>query len=113
MKQFIDTAPFIYLIEEHPNYTDSIQNFLINRYVNETSFITSVITLSEFGVKPEQTGRLDLIQEFEDFLAKFPIPMLTIQQHHAAKAYQLRAKYQFLNQTFERVIRVKLAIVKD
>jgi len=61
MKKFIDTAPFIYLIESHPDFADKVINLISESTINGDSLITSVITLMEFGVKPERGGRQDVI----------------------------------------------------
>jgi len=63
--------------------------------VNEDDIITSVITYAEFGIKPEKEGKQRIINEFETFLKKFDIPMISIQKEHAELAYQLRANNDF------------------
>ncbi len=96
MKKFIDTATFIYLIESHPIFADKVINLFSESIINRDSLITSVITLMEFGVKPEREGRKEVIEKFEEFLAKFNFEVTRIDVSIAKKAYQLRAKYQFL-----------------
>ena len=96
MKIFVDTAPFIYLMEEHPKYSKKLKKFFTNLYINEDKTITSVITYSEYGVKPERLKKQELIHEFEIFIEKLGIPLLEVKRIHAQKAYQLRARYPFL-----------------
>lgn len=96
MKIFIDTAPFIYLIESHPIFADKVINFISESTINGDSFITSVITLMEFGVKPEKDGRQDIVVKFEELLTRLNIHINIIDEGIAKKAYQLRAKYHFL-----------------
>lgn len=62
MKIFIDTAPFIYLIEKHPEFIDRIKRYFTELYIDQVELVTSVITLSEFGVKPQKEGKSELIQ---------------------------------------------------
>ena len=44
MIKFIDTAPFIYLIESNPQFVDIVANLITNSIINGDSFETSVIT---------------------------------------------------------------------
>lgn len=96
MKIFIDTAPFIYLIENHPVFTSKIKTLITNAIVDGDYIVTSVVTLSEFGVKPTKDNRLDLIEKFEELLSRLNVEILVVDQSAAKKAYELRAKYQFL-----------------
>lgn len=96
MRKFIDTAPFIYLIENHPIFADEVINLFTESTINGDSLMTSVITLMEFGVKPEREGRQDIIIKFEELLARLNIEITQVDERIAKKAYQLRAKYQFL-----------------
>ena len=84
MKIFIDTAPFIYLLENHPVFTPKIKTLITNAIVVGDYIVTNVVTLSEFGVKPTKDNRLDLIEKFEElhatdlFLANMGSGRLTI-----------------------------------
>lgn len=68
MKIFIDTAPFIYLIEKHPGYAVPLKKYVTELYVDGYEMITSVITYSEYGVKPQRDHKEGLIREFDEFL---------------------------------------------
>lgn len=96
MKIFIDTAPFIYLIENHPVFAGKVKTFITDAIVNGEEIVTSVVTISEFGVKPIKEHRLDLIKKFEELLARLNVKILVVDQPAAKKAAGLRAKYQFL-----------------
>ena len=96
MKIFVDTAPFIYLIEEYPKYAKRLKEYFTELYVNEQEVITSVITYSEYGVNPQKKDQPELIEKFENFLNRAGIALLEVNKSHAKKAYQLRAKYEFL-----------------
>jgi len=96
MKIFIDTSPFIYLIEEYPKYVKSARDYITELYVNEDEIITSVVTYAEYGIKPEKKEEYVLIEEFEKLLEMLDIEMFDIEKQHAQKSYQLRAKYNFL-----------------
>ncbi|MCB0610831.1 MAG: PIN domain-containing protein [Lewinellaceae bacterium] len=96
MRIFIDTAPFIYLIEEHPEFSHPVKDLFLEYVTNNDSLISSVVKLAKFGVGPEKAGRPDIILKFEQFLRKLGIQILDINQEIARKSYQLRAKYPFL-----------------
>ena len=96
MKIFIDTAPFIYLLENHPVFAGKMKAFITDSIVNGEELVTSVVTISEFGVKPTKDNRPDLIQNFEQLLPRLNVKILNIDQSAAKKAYELRAKYSFL-----------------
>lgn len=96
MKIFIDTAPFIYFIEGNPKYLSRIARFFSDSYTNGSEMLTSVITYSEFGVKPCSEGKLELVGKFDRFLEKSGVEMLAVKKTHAQKAYELRARYKFL-----------------
>jgi predicted nucleic acid-binding protein len=52
MKTFIDTSPFIYLVEKHPEFADKVRSFILEAVNQNDELVTSVITLMEFGVMP-------------------------------------------------------------
>lgn len=68
MKIFIDTAPFIYLIEEHPEFAEKVKKYFIDRFKSGDEFLTSVVTISEFSVKPNRDKRLELIVQLQHFI---------------------------------------------
>jgi hypothetical protein len=49
---FLDTAPFIYLVENDVRYAQAVADFLAYEFAQENSIITSVLTILEFNVKP-------------------------------------------------------------
>ena len=96
MKIFIDTAPFIYIVENHPEFAETAIRKISTSITNGDTLVTSVVTLMEFGVKPEREERQDIIQRFENLLEELEIELLNIDKMLARRAYQLRAKYTFL-----------------
>ena len=96
MKQFIDTAPFIYLIEGHPIFADKVIEHFSKSLSKGNTFETSVITLMEFGVKPAKQNQQAVIDKFKKLLQNLNIQLSTVDENIAQKAYQLRAKYKFL-----------------
>lgn len=96
MKIFVDTAPFIYLIENHPIFAEKVKNAITSAIVNGDTLVTSVITYMEFGVKPEQENRREVIERFEELLSRLNIKILVVDKEAGKKGYQMRAKYKFL-----------------
>ncbi|GAB3928712.1 type II toxin-antitoxin system VapC family toxin [Larkinella terrae] len=95
-KIFIDTAPLIYLLQNHTEFYPKVAGFLFQAVENNVEFETSVLTVSEFCVKPEQTGRYDLIKDFDIFLKELDCRVVDVTLEIAKTASKLRAKYLFL-----------------
>lgn len=55
----IDTAPFIYYIEQHPKFLSKVEAIFESAEQGEIRAITSVLTLLEVLVHPIRTGRTD------------------------------------------------------
>ena len=89
MKIFIDTAPFIYLIENHPVFANKMRALITNAIVDGKDIVTSVVTISEFGVKPTKENRLGLIKEFEELLSRLNVEVLVVDKSAPKKAYEL------------------------
>lgn len=96
MKLFIDTSPFIYFIESHPHFADQVSELILDGTSKNNEFVTSVVTLMEFGVMPERMNRQDLIMKFTRLLEDLQIPLVEINKSIAQRASKLRANYGFL-----------------
>jgi predicted nucleic acid-binding protein len=96
MRIFIDTAPFIYLIEDNPIFAEKVKNYFIEVILNQEKLVTSVITVMEFGVIPERQEKQETILKFREFLDSMDISVVSINEQISVKAYKLRAKYSFL-----------------
>jgi len=96
MRIFIDTAPFIYLIEDNPIFVEKVKNYFIEVILNQEKLVTSVITIMEFGVMPERQEKQETILKFREFLDSMSISVVSINEQISVKAYKLRAKYSFL-----------------
>ena len=94
-KIFIDTAPFIYLIENNKNYAHLTKE-LLKELCIENQFITSVVTYAEFCVKPKMINDTILIEYFKNLLSEIGCEMKTINLAIAETTANLRAKYLFL-----------------
>ena len=48
-KIFFDTSPFIYLVENHPKYSQPVTDFIVDQvYLNESLFFTSTRAKYDF-----------------------------------------------------------------
>src|SRR5688500_8056582 len=93
---FIDSAPFIYLVENHPSYYFPVANYFADAIDNGTTLFTSVITISEVYVKPYCDGNSYLLKDFEDVFRSLNFTIADIDFKIAELSATLRARYPFL-----------------
>ena len=64
----VDTAPFIYMVEENPEYLETVS--LFSEAVERLDFrvVTSTVTLVEVLVHPYRQGRSDLAVQYREIL---------------------------------------------
>lgn len=92
----LDTAPLIYLIEDHVDYGEPVRLFLDACTNKGVDLITSMITYIEVLTHPERLGRRDLAARYRNFLTnseRLTIYPLTLQVADAC--IRLRARYGF------------------
>ena len=90
----LDTAVFIYLIEEHPTYLPLVLPLFEAIHRGERSVVTSAVTLLEVLVVPYRTGDLALANRYEAILSRsrgVELVEVSVEQLRAAAA--LRAKH--------------------
>lgn len=92
-RAFIDTALFIYLLEEQPEFSDVAEDFLNTCYLDGVRFVTSIITYLEFCVKPYREQRLDLIEDYQNLIREADVLVSTLTLLDCDRAARLRAKY--------------------
>ena len=91
----VDTAPFIYLWEQHPRYLPLAETLFGHLKQPQVHGVTSVITLIEVCIHPQRQGRPDLVQAYErSLLHSQQIQMLPIDAALARRAVILRATYE-------------------
>lgn len=96
-KVFFDTTPFIYLLENHPKYYLPVAEFItLYRSERQANFVTSVLSIAEFGVKPKRAGKFSLITDFENLAQELKFQFFDINHDIAQLASTLRANYTFL-----------------
>ncbi|HEV2661472.1 MAG TPA: PIN domain-containing protein, partial [Ktedonobacteraceae bacterium] len=90
----MDTAPFIYFIEENPTYVKFVDPFFEAIGRNEFRVVTSVVTLLEVLVVPIRFKRESSIQRYRDLLFKTnSISTVPVTQEIAEEAARLRSIY--------------------
>jgi len=88
----LDTAPLIYLIEQHPRYVDVVRPFFQAVDRGECRVVTSTITLVEVLVHPLRHGDEALAQQYNDILLSSPhVRTLPVTFSTAQGAAELRA----------------------
>jgi predicted nucleic acid-binding protein len=91
----VDTSPFIYLWEQHPQYFSLAEELFRHLSTPQVQGITSIITLIEACVHPQRHGRLDLVQAYENsLLHSRQIRLLAVNAPLARRAVVLRAAYE-------------------
>ncbi len=92
---YLDTAPFIYLIEEHPLYHVVISKIFEAHARGEFLFITSVLTLSEVFAQPYFKRKPGISEKYEFILTETDnLLLLDFQLKEAKKAAELKSKYK-------------------
>lgn len=92
----LDTAPLIYLIEEHSDYSGPVRRFLDECATLEVGMVTSMITYIEVLTHPEKMGRHDLVARYRHFLTNSErLTLYPLSLQVADACMRLRAKYGF------------------
>jgi predicted nucleic acid-binding protein len=93
---FLDTAPFIYFFERHPDYFPALDSFFNQVYAKNAQAITSIITYIELTTHPARLGQTKLVRKYRDYLSHSEnISLFPLDMNIADQAVRLRALYQF------------------
>jgi predicted nucleic acid-binding protein len=88
----VDTALFIYLIEEDPRYLAGILPLFVQADSGEREVVTSTVTLLEVLVVPYRAGDLALAERYEALLTRGRgIRLVGLDRAQLRAAAQLRA----------------------
>ncbi|MGB3513332.1 MAG: type II toxin-antitoxin system VapC family toxin [Microcoleaceae cyanobacterium] len=91
---FLDTAPIIYYVENHPNYYGLTQVIFDGIDEGLLLGVTSPISLSECLVHPYKLGLIALAQDFIDLIVYGEnINFILIDEDIGKLAAQMRGKY--------------------
>ena len=94
-KVFLDTSPLIYLLDDDANFGEKTKIILSSLSEQEVTFVTSVITCTEYLVVPYRKGNRLRIEAFWELIADYPIILYSVTQQVAMKAAEIKAQYQF------------------
>lgn len=90
----VDTALFIYLIEEHPRFLSAVRPLFEQADSGEREIVTSALTLLEVLVVPYRTGDLLLADRYEALLTRARgVRMVNLDRDQLRAAAQLRGRY--------------------
>ncbi|MHB8596020.1 MAG: type II toxin-antitoxin system VapC family toxin [Ktedonobacteraceae bacterium] len=94
-KVALDTAPFIYYIEENPAYLQIVDPLFEAIKVGEIIAVTSIMSLLETLVYPIRTSKSALAQKYRDILLDSNhLDSILLSQEIAEEAARLRAVYR-------------------
>jgi predicted nucleic acid-binding protein len=88
----VDTAPFIYILESHPQYADQFQGLFQAASAGELTIALSTITLAEILTGPFKAGQTALAKRYEQALLRYNV--VPVSNSIAILAAQLRAQYR-------------------
>lgn len=91
-KVFVDTAPFIYLLEAHPRFADRFAGLFEAAAQGSLEIALSTITLAEVLTGPHQAGQPALAKRYEKALCQYEVLPVTVPI--AALAAQLRVRHR-------------------
>jgi predicted nucleic acid-binding protein len=93
---FLDTAPFIYFFEQHPDYFPAIEMLFDRLYETDAQAITSIITYIELTTQPARRGKAQLVCKYRDYLTNSEnISLFPLDLSIADQAVELRAQHHF------------------
>lgn len=91
----LDTAAFIYFIEEHPQYAPLVARLFSDADRGVRLIVTSALTLLEVLVVPYRAGDLPLAERYEAILSRSSgVRLVDLDRIQLRAAAQLRAAYQ-------------------
>ena len=96
MSVYIDTAPFIYIVEGKPSLADAV-DLQIQKWIDsDEDLLTSCMTLMELLVHPKRMKNRRLEAQYRLFLERLlAFPPFPITERVADQAATIRAEYGF------------------
>jgi len=88
----VDTAPFIYVLESHPQFADRFVGLFEAAAKGHLLIALSTITLAEVLTGPFKAGQTALAKRYEKALLQYRV--VDVSAPIAALAAQLRAQYR-------------------
>jgi predicted nucleic acid-binding protein len=91
---FVDTAPIVYFVEQHPQYTPLVTPLFQAVDAGTIQAVTSPITLAETLVLPYRQGQASVQQAFfSTIVSGHNTQFVPIDANHSREAAQLRSRY--------------------
>ena len=90
---FLDTSPFIYVLDHDMRYAGSIRKFLDRVMGQGTPLITSAVSVAEYLVHPYKLHAKEKIKLFFAFLDDANIEVIPVGTEIADYAARIRAEY--------------------
>jgi len=91
----LDTAPFIYFIEDHPRFGPQVERLLVDADRGARLVVTSALTLLEVLVLPYRAGDVALAERYEAVLSRSRgVRLVEVDHAQLRTAAQLRAAYR-------------------
>lgn len=88
---FVDTNIIIYLLDNHPRYSDLATTVMETIETGKVDGIASMMTLAEALTQPARLGKVDVLRDYELYLTNFPnLTLLPVDLNVARQAAQLR-----------------------
>ena len=88
----VDTAPFIYVLESHPQFADQFVGLFEAAAQEKLALALSTITLAEVLTGPFKAGQTALAKRFEKALSQYNV--IPVSTPIAVLAAQLRVQYR-------------------
>ena len=89
---FLDTSPFIYFLERHPDFFQYMESFFNQVYEKNVLVITSVVTLIEICTLPARLNNQLLVNRYRDYFTK----LMNFQTTARLRSRQLSMKISYL-----------------
>ena len=92
---FLDSAPFIYLLEKGTPFTDKMEKIMQNLLSRNIAIMTSSVTVAEYCVHPYREHNIEKLDKFFAFLRDIGIETINIDDEIAKLSAEIRATYSF------------------
>lgn len=90
----LDSAPFIYFIEEDPKYISVVEQIFSEISYGNIAGVSSYLSLLEVLIKPIKEGARDIATQYRDLMLNNAfLKLLPLDDKVAETAAELRAKY--------------------
>lgn len=92
-KVFLDTAPFIYVLDYDIRYAESIKKFFDRALMRGIPLITSAVSVAEYLVLPYKLNATEKVKMFFAFLDDANIEVIPVGTGIAENAARIRAEH--------------------